>query len=262
MSGEHKFSVVSEAVPALREGAPDPAIFFVDLVRARLFLEAEEDRTPRLSAADRERADGMADGEIRALWRTSRIATRIALERVGGVSLRGVAFQIEPGGRPVLGNGAPHFSVSHTDGAALIAISKEIGIGVDLEKADRSLKMSPNRLNRIVQAAERFSPHVENNSDILLPWIWVQLEAAAKALGIGIGQLLIEEGVIGRMEKNARSAERTLAVRTLSLDTDYVGAVAALRLPDDMMVEPFPHDSVDALLGGANHVSHRAIASG
>jgi 4'-phosphopantetheinyl transferase len=228
-------------------------IFFVDLVAATPFLEAEEERTPRLSDADIARSGAMADGEASRLWRASRIATRIALERIGGAGLRRIAFEIEPGGRPVLGQGEPHFNVSHTKGAALIAIAQNRPVGIDIEPKNRALKMSRERRQRIVIAAGRVGARpdlaAENDTDVLVAW--VQLEAVAKALGIGIGRLLTEEGVVGGRQRGSGSAvPRVIAVRSLSMEAGYLGGVAAKRLPDDVTVHTFPHANLRAFLRG------------
>src|SRR3569833_1268387 len=80
-------------------------IVFVDLDAAAAPLAEEEARRPRLSVADEQRADAIAEERTRRLWRASRIATRIVLERVGGQRLRRLVFSIEKDGRPVLGFG-------------------------------------------------------------------------------------------------------------------------------------------------------------
>lgn len=78
----------------------DLEVFFVDLIKSVAFLEAEEEATPRLSASDDERASAMADREAARLWRATRIATRIVLERAGGEAIRRLNFEIEAYGPP------------------------------------------------------------------------------------------------------------------------------------------------------------------
>jgi 4'-phosphopantetheinyl transferase len=235
------------------EITPDLSIFFVDLARSEAFVEAEEVRTPRLSNADATRAAEIADVSARRLWRTSRIATRIVIERFGGPGLRGLPFRTEGGGRPFLGEDHPQFSVSHTAGSALIAVSKVARVGVDIEERKRSLRMSIDRRVRLVRAAERvglqasLSPEVD--ADILSAW--VQLEAVAKALGIGIGRLLTAEGVVGgAKEIGADGLQHGLDVRSLPVGDDYVAAIAAEWLPRDLTVEPLPVAHLVEFLSG------------
>jgi len=236
----------------VREAPPDIRIFFVDLDSAAAGLEVEEERTPRLSAADVERAEAMKNIEARRLWRASRIATRIALERIVGPGLRQIPFEIEPGGRPVLPGRVAHFSISHTGSAALIAVSTSLPLGVDLERRARPLKMSPDRRHRIVAAAGRLAAQpllsADNDADVIAAW--VRLEAAAKALGIGIGRLLTQEGVVGGEEVKETDTARRVAVRHLTIDPEHVAVVAAECLPETLAVEIFPHTTLDAFVRG------------
>jgi 4'-phosphopantetheinyl transferase len=236
-----------------RQDQHEIEVHLVDLVEAAPFLEAEEERTPRLSSADVERAATIADIEARRLWRASRIATRIALERSGGAHLRGVAFEHEPAGRPFLRGGGPQFSVSHTDGRALIAVSTGRRVGVDLERADRVLKMSSDRRRRIFEASRRLghSQSIGTAADVDVLTAWVQLEAIAKALGIGIGRLLTQEGVIGRAEPTCPGpAMRGLSVQLLHLGAEYVGAIAGCERFPIMEVRPFPYARLTEFLEG------------
>jgi 4'-phosphopantetheinyl transferase len=239
----HKSPTTDGCAGVASEITPDLSIFLVDLVRSEACLDAEEARTPRLSDADAERAAEIADASARRHWRASRIATRIVLERFGGPGLRRLPFRTESGGRPFLGEDSPQFSVSHTAGSALIAVSKIAPVGVDIEARKRGVRISINRRIRLVRAAERLglraqlSPEVD--ADILCAW--VQLEAIAKALGIGIGRLLTAEGVVGGAKANvANGLQHALDVRSLHVGDDCVAAIAAKRLPRDLIVEAFP----------------------
>jgi 4'-phosphopantetheinyl transferase len=183
-----------------------------------------------------------------------RIATRIVLERSGGVGLRKMDFEIEAGGRPRLRSSELHFSVSHSGEGALIAVSKEIPVGVDLEKK-RMLMMSDDRRRRIIAAAERLADQrslsPDSDGDVLIAWVC--LEAAAKARGTGIGRLLTEQGVVGgKAEDRAQSAAGTLAIRSLVVPDDYVAAIAAERLPESIAVLRFPTDNLSEFIAGAS----------
>ncbi|WP_414463083.1 4'-phosphopantetheinyl transferase family protein [Hyphomicrobium sp. DY-1] len=252
MQGEPKSPAKLAPISGVREAPPDIRIFFVDLDSAAAGLEVEEERTPRLSAADVERAEAMKNIEARRLWRASRIATRIALERIVGPGLRQIPFEIEPGGRPVLPGRVAHFSISHTGSAALIAVSTSMPLGVDLERRARPLKMSPDRRHRIVAAAGRLAAQpllsADNDADVIAAW--VRLEAVAKALGIGIGRLLTQEGVVGGEEGKKTDTARRVAVRHLTIDPEHVAVVAAECLPETLAVEIFPHTTLDAFVRG------------
>jgi len=226
----------------------DFEVFFVDLVKSASLLDAEEKVTPRLSLSDSARVASMSgDSEGRRLWRNARIATRIVLERAGGSDIRQADFEIEPGGRPRLAAESPWFNVSHTGGAALIAVSKTTPVGVDLERKQRSLKMSGDRRQRIIASAERFGADRQlsaiHDADVMTAW--VRLEAAAKALGIGIGRLLTEQGIVGgKGRSQPHDTGYGLEVRNLDVGDDFVAAIAAERLPKKLEVLAFPADDL------------------
>ncbi len=81
--------------------------------------------------------------------------------------------------------GAPHFSLSHTDGLAVAAISHDAPVGVDLESARD--KMDTRAVaDRFFTEAElrEFSVH----GDFLA--IWTKKEARAKCLGAPLSSVL------------------------------------------------------------------------
>lgn len=234
------------------EALNDIEVFFVDLVKSWALLDAEEEATPRLSPSDNERVSAMADREAARLWRTARIATRIVLERAGSEALRRLNFEIETGGRPRLA-GAPHFNVSHTGEAALIVVSKDKQAGVDLERKERRIRMSGDRRQRIIEAAQRMGAQraLSSASDTDVIVAWVRLEAAAKALGSGIGRLLTEQGVVGGgPTARTRGSAIDLEIRDLIVEDHFVAAVAAQRLPEKIDVLSFPADNLDGFIRG------------
>lgn len=221
----------------------DLDVVFVDLDASRALLEHEETSTPRLSSSDRLRVDRLSGDPVRqARWRASRIATRIVLERWAGRSVRGAEFEIATGGRPSLGDGLPHFNVSHTASVALIAVCRSSPVGVDIE-CPRTLSMSSERRRRIVTAAADLAAigALNPESDVDVLRAWVRLEAIAKARGSGIGVLLTEEGVIGGAERSAGETEKpSLASAALDVAPPYIAAIAADTLPSAISVRCFP----------------------
>lgn len=230
-------------VTASRALSSDLDIVFVDLDASAALLDAEEAAAPRLAPSDIIRAERLADDPDRQrLWRASRIATRIVLEAAAGEQFRRVDFILETGGRPGLGEGMPHFSVSHSGEAALIAISRRGPVGVDLERL-RSLSMTADRRNRIVAAASgpQADAPFDPDRDADVQRAWVRLEAVAKVRGTGIGVLLTEKGVIGSGGAFAEGgAHSPLDVAELRVPEPYVAAVAAADLPQEILVRAFP----------------------
>jgi 4'-phosphopantetheinyl transferase len=227
-------------------------VVFVDLEASAALLEASEEDVPRLSAADIARGQKLAhDSQRQRLWRLSRIATRIVLECAAGTAYRNIDFEIAENGRPSLGKGLPYFNVSHSGGSALIAVSSAVPVGIDLEEA-RGLKMTEDRRQRVIAAAARLAngPPATSHSDADLDVLraWVRLEAAAKALGTGIGQVLTEEGVVGGkpVDGGGATAASRVDVRNLDVASGYIAAVAAPTLPRNIEVLTLPNDA-DAL---------------
>lgn len=217
-------------------------IYLIDLARNRASLEEAERGTPRLSAGDLARIQAFSHDEAAARnWRAARIGLRILLERSSaGEAARQADFVLGPHGRPALAGGHPHFSVSHSGGLALVAISDVGPIGIDLE-LPRSVAIGEPRRTRIVDAGRRLAglPRLEGlAADDEFLWAWVRLEAAAKALGTGIGQMLSGQGV---PDSRATATPQTidLVVRDLEIPGGF-GAVASQTLPRDLDVVPFP----------------------
>jgi 4'-phosphopantetheinyl transferase len=235
---------------AIEKGCGGLHVVFVDLTASVALLEAAEREVPRLSADDVVRVEKLAhDPGRQRLWRASRIATRIVIERAAGRAYRNIDFAIARNGRPYLGEGPPYFNVSHSGNAALIAVSNAVPIGIDLEEA-RGLTMTDDRRRRVIAAAARLAngqpgpPRIDADGDVLQAW--VRLEAAAKALGTGIGQLLTEEGVVGGEVVGGTTAAHRLDVRNLDVASAYFAAVAAQTLPRAVEVLTLPNDA-DAL---------------
>lgn len=218
-------------------------VVVVDLDAAQELLEREEASTPRLSNGDRLRVDRLSGDLARqSLWRSARIATRIVLERAAGPDVRGKEFDIAAGGRPELGAGFPYFNVSHSGGAALIAVCRS-RVGVDIERR-RPLSMSIARRRRVLDAARLSGSDPHSEADVLRAW--VRLEAVAKARGSGIGVILTEAGVIGgAVGSRKQTSSESLCVSDLDAGADYIAAIAADRLPPRIDVRRFPASAAE-----------------
>ncbi|MEQ1670646.1 MAG: hypothetical protein ABL893_07300, partial [Hyphomicrobium sp.] len=213
-------SVSSEPGPEGSSAASrtGPVIVFADLAVALSALEDAERQTPRLAADEVARYANICaargEGEAR-IWRAAHIVLRIVLERQASRVVRGVAYEIAPGGRPQLpanvNTAGLQFSLSHTGQAALIAVSNAGPIGIDLEMT-RDVKVSIERRQRILHAAGQLASSDQQapsktsslieasdggseNAGFLQAW--VRLEALAKASGTGIGRILTQAGVAG-----------------------------------------------------------------
>lgn len=234
-------------------------VIVVDLKAITSWIFDEERETPRLPYADDERAAGRAshsqpsqsikqDARVAA-----RIATRITIERLLGQQFRSVAFEIASGGKPRLPNSDVEFSLSHTDGVAVIAMTHRHAIGVDVE-AVRPLNISGERRARIRRSAAHwvdatatgFNPAVgaEHAEEVASLRDWTVLEAVAKAKGTGIGKVLTEYGVFGPTESDIGQSSGGDEIHSDRLDTQFGSALCDVRMID-----------VDAVLNAGSGVS-------
>lgn len=236
-----------------RDGGPEPGaieVVVVDLIKSAALLDAEELARPRLSAHEIARAieRHAVDGDA---WRASRIALRIVLERWTGAAAQTATFEIEPGGRPRFATGDVHFSLSHADEAALIAVSRSGSLGIDVESR-RVLRITPERQARLIAAAERLAiaggdAERDDSDEARAIRAWVRLEAVAKASGAGIGRVLTEAGVVGGAGGSAAKDAALLdfVVRDIDAGEGLAAAIAAPRLPSVIDVRDFPESAAE-----------------
>lgn len=156
-----------------------------------------------------------------------RAATRAALrELVGdatGTDPSSVVFDRvcrhcdDPGHGKPRAAGGPSFSVSHTDGLALVAIGGAEELGVDLERGDRRTRVR----DRVLTGRERERLAVDDTAGLLQ--LWSAKEAVAKADGRGItlrfDQLEIADELV--------LDDRRWFVRELELPPPYLGSLVS-----------------------------------
>jgi 4'-phosphopantetheinyl transferase len=189
-------------------------------------LSAVLDRDERARAA----RFVMADDRLR--HQVAHGALRTILGDCTGAAPADLRFVRGEHGKPLLAGG-PHFSLSHSGGVALVAVSHEREVGVDVEEvrpvpeacelARRHLAALPAR--RIVDAPE-------GKRDRLFMAAWTAIEAILKAEGTGLTGIeepfdlrdLDEDRVRATIAGLADSP--TWTVRHLALAAGHVGAVA------------------------------------
>lgn len=236
MTGHPKSSM---ATTNTRAPFAAPEIWLVDLKTALHALEEIEHATPRLSPADEERLTRAPSDAHRRERRGAHIALRLLLERAIGLEARAVPYAIAETGKLSLPlAGAPHFSLAHTGGLALIALSPEHEIGVDIERP-RPIRMMSERRAAIERAAIDLAAGepLPDEPEARFLTAWTRLEAIAKADGLGVGAHL--SVVLGRRPKATASPEPRPSYRArnagpptardLALGRGRFGAVALPR---------------------------------
>lgn len=143
-----------------------------------------------LPAEERERAARLLAGGVRGRWIAARWALREVLSRYLDQDPVDIELRFGAHGKPMLATheASPlHFNLSHSEGLALIAVTGEGAVGVDLEwikprrnllaLADRALP--PSEAAKVRSAAPESQLHAFHAA-------WVRREALAKCLGTGI----------------------------------------------------------------------------
>jgi 4'-phosphopantetheinyl transferase len=193
-----------------------------------------------LSAAELERAARYHREVHRSAFLAVHTALREILGAALGVDPASVAYELGPHGKPsVAGTGGLHFNLSDTDGLALVAVSAEGPLGVDVE----CRRPSP----RILEVAERFFSSREVAAlEALEPAerpaafyrIWTRKEAFIKALGTGLARGLetfdvsLEPGAGARLLATRPDPAEAARWRLFDLDAgpDHAAALVARAL--------------------------------
>ena len=132
-------------------------------------------------------------------------------------------FAEHPGGKPRLAGNELQFNLSHSGSWAMIAVSLDIPVGIDLERPRRFA--SAARFGRLVQRicspAEQAAVAAAGDPEAFLLRLWVRKEAVVKAegTGVGAGERLPELDVLG---------ERLGGCALTDLDAPHPGYHAAL----------------------------------
>jgi len=188
----------------------------------------------RLSAAlddeERDRAARFVRPADALRYRIAHGALRAILGERTGVAARDVRFTRGEYGKPALLDGGPHFSLSHSGAIALVAVSDEREIGVDVERV-RPVPDAPALARRhfSVEHAREIAEHPAAGRDLRFMRIWTATEAILKAEGTGLavelpGLTLTETAIDGARAAGA-GAEWT--VRWLTPAPMHMGAIAA-----------------------------------
>ena len=234
---------------------------------SRLLADAEWRASSDLTlieAAVTQATPPQAAGSPGRRW-AARIALRVLLARWAGIETASAPFVISPGGKPALASGPPpFFSLSHSEGRALVALSPRAEIGIDIE-APRSPRLAPNRRQQIIAAGIAMAggqPLPGDTLDRQMLQAWVRLEAIAKCDGCGMCRLLGRIGIFGGGgAPSAPAIDRGPDVLDIALDQGFVAAMAGPVSQWDGHVRVFPASlaGIERLAG--QHPAGRHLAS-
>ncbi|MBE2314559.1 4'-phosphopantetheinyl transferase superfamily protein [Solirubrobacter sp. CPCC 204708] len=159
-----------------------------------------------LSADERARADRLIRPEQGARWTVSRAALRILLCARLGCTPEEIHFHTAEHGKPCVPGTPLRFNLSHSGELALIALSEDLEVGVDVERPGRNVAA----IERTLSPGEHASGHGHLQ-------IWCRKEAWAKAIGGGLGWA---------PERFDTTAVEGYTLTDLELSGGYVGALA------------------------------------
>lgn len=162
-----------------------------------------------LSQEEQQRALRMKHEGARNCFIRSHFAVRHILSKYLGQRPEDITFRVQPRGKPEV-NGIK-FSLSHTEGQALLGITLLRNIGIDIERM-RPIERLNDLVERFLSKDEKLDVFDAEDSLERFFKIWTAKEALAKATGIGLAGL--------------DSAAPGLLVKPLIMPAGYVGAVA------------------------------------
>jgi 4'-phosphopantetheinyl transferase len=162
-----------------------------------------------LSAEERTRARRFVMPRHGRRFTVCRGALRLILGRLTNAPPQDIAFRFGPGGKPELvgpgppgGVHLPRFNVTHTEDRALIAISHDREVGVDLERL-RTISEAARIVESYFTPAEQaqFTSLPESIRASAFLRGWTRKEAILKGKGLGLAGLAASyETMFGTME--------------------------------------------------------------
>ena len=190
-----------------------------------------------LSAAEHARAARFGSPLLRDRYVVGRAGLRTVLAEVLGVSAGSVAIVRGPRGRPQLDAGAPlDFNVSHTRDVALIGVTRQGRVGVDVERSDRSLNV-PGIARKFLAQAERDRLAALDSDaarrDVLR--LWTCKEAMSKATGDALSapfaaiDIDLRDGGLALRDGPGKYRPAGWALHAVEMPGDYLATIALWR---------------------------------
>jgi len=215
----------------LRNGEVHVWTLQLDLERA-----AKERLETFLSEAEVARARRFENADYRRRWVCAHGLLRVVLSGYTGTRPEEVAFEDGPGGKPRLADRpGPRFNLSHADGLALVAVSPDREVGVDVERV-REIGSLRALADNCFSPAERTAlDQIAGPRRLQAAFAgWTRKEAFLKALGDGLARpldsfdvtLVPGEPVRLLRVDDAPEAPGRYTLRAVRPAPGYVGAVA------------------------------------
>lgn len=207
----------------------------VEVWRVLLDREAGEALTLARVLNDEEhaRARRFHSPQLQARWTVARAALRIVLARALGCDPAAIAFAIDKRGKPALHLPYPGlaFSLSHSEGIALIALAEPARLGVDVEfrRPNSDLLEIARRYFKTDESVALAAMNDEHRTTAFYR-IWTRKEAVLKALGVGVTESLDRCRVTGSADALLLQLDGEDAARWSLLDIELPDAAAAVAI--------------------------------
>ena len=177
----------------------------------------------------------MSERSVVDVWQLSapdREAGRRALRSVLATYLdadpSGLAFERRGHGKPALAGHDLHFNFSRSGACALVAVSRDRPVGIDVErvKPGRAVERIARRRFAPAESAALCRLAAEDRAGAFHR-CWTGKEAYAKGLGMGLTAGFASFSLAGLVEGRARCAVERWEVQQLSAPDGYAAAVSA-----------------------------------
>lgn len=200
-------------------------------VPLRCNASAERRLLALLDPGEAARAARFASPDLRHRFVVSHGALRLLLSTFTGRDPRAIRFAAGARGKPCVAGGGPHFSLSHGDEIAVVAVTRGGPVGVDVERIRPELKLDAVARGLLTAAdvarIDALPPAARERA-----WFqaWTRLEAVAKASGEGL------------RDDAAADHREPAPFRVWDLDVDaaHVGAIAAGSWAAHVIYEALP----------------------
>lgn len=184
-----------------------------------------------LDDSERARAAALRFEHLRSRFVVAHGRLRQLLGGVLGLPADRVVLSAGPHGKPAVDGAA--FSLSHSGGHGLVALTRDGQLGVDLERTGAEPETS--LLGQVLTAAERRAlaelPAAQRAAAFCR--VWVRKEAVLKATGVGLSEPMTAFGVPpGDGPIALPGSAPDLWVQGVPAPTGYCAALAWSRRPD------------------------------
>lgn len=166
--------------------ARNTTVWILDLAHIGDQIRNEPALLRLLAPSEWARADRLRSVVLRDFYTAAHVGLRSILATLHGSQAASCEFAHTPAGKPFI-PGGPEFSLSRSGSLALVAVSEEAGVGVDVERV-RPLAISDWAVRYPI--LRYFAESGATTMPFMFLQAWTRLEAWCKRRGLPVGALL------------------------------------------------------------------------